>query len=75
MMEKAPAPADVMKTDDLELLAVAACTTEVLKASLAQRKEFAAVRADIAACKAPATADAYRKAATLKKQADALAAG
>ncbi len=39
------APADAMKTDDPELHAAAACTTEVMKASLAQQKEFADVRA------------------------------
>jgi hypothetical protein len=71
---KPAAPADAMKTDDPELHAAAACTTEVMRASLAQRKEFADVRAEIEACKAQATADAYRKAAALKKQADALAA-
>jgi hypothetical protein len=32
---------------------------------MAQQKELAEVRADIEACKAQATADAYREAATL----------
>ena len=64
-------PAAVLKADDPGLLAAAACTDDVMKETLAQRKELAALRAAIEECKTTATAEAFREAAKLKAEAAA----
>ena len=58
--EKVALSAAIVKTDNPALLAAAACTDDVMKATLAQRKELNALRAAIDECKTVATQDAYR---------------